>query len=369
MQNDEYCNNEKKTKSKKISITKLYKKIIENYHHKNNFVIFKRPHEKKIYLYFNKNEDYKCLNKKYFIIKSFDKNHELKIVPHIIYYADISKNLSNIKNSNYIFHWDTNSNFLTKSCKKKYKNLVKKGIKEIEKGDLKKVVLSRSVKISFHKIYLRKTFQKLIMSYPNALISLCYNIYHGFWIGCTPELLIKFQKKNLLISVLAGTIWENNIWTKKEIKEHNIVVNYIQKILKFYKGVLSIKKTRVKKMGHLKHLETLILFSFFKSPNYNKILNEIYPTPSICGIPKKKSFNFIKENEGYKRNFYTGYIGIVDKESMELYLNLRCAKIRKEKNEITLYAGSGITIDSNVDKELKETENKIKNILSQLVFK
>lgn len=369
MQNDEYCNNKKKPKSKKISITKLYKKIIENYYDNNNFVIFKKPCEKKIYLYFNKNVDSKCLNEKYFIIKSFDNNYELKIVPYIIYYADISKNLSLIKNSDSIFHWENNSSYLTKSCKEEYKNLVKKGIKKIKEGYLKKVVLSRSVKIPFHKIYLRKTFQKLIISYPNAFISLCYNIYHGFWIGCTPELLIKFKKKNLLISILAGTIWENNIWTKKEIKEHNIVVDYIQKILKSYKGILSIKKTRVKKMGHLKHLETLIFFSFFKSPNFNKILNKIYPTPSICGIPKDKSFDFIKENEGYKRNFYTGYIGIVDKNSMELYLNLRCARIKKEKKEITLYAGSGITIDSDVDKELTETENKIKNILSQLIFK
>ncbi|WP_185864331.1 chorismate-binding protein [Blattabacterium cuenoti] len=373
MQNDKYYNNEEK-KLKIISIIKLYKKIIKSYYGNINFVIFRKPYEKKIFFYHNNSIPFSPKkNEKYFLIKSFDNTKTIKINPNIIYCTNIPKNLPvvskmGLKNDTI---WNNNSFLLNEFYnKEKYKNLIKKAIGEIKKGTFQKVVLSKYVKIPFHNISLEKTFQKLMISYPNALISIWYDIHHGFWIGCTPELLIKFQNKKLLISILAGTIWSDYaIWTSKEIKEHNIVVKYVEKILRSYNGFVTLKKTGIKRMGHLQHLETLISFSFLKTPNYNEVLNHIYPTPSICGFPKEQSFDFIKKNEGYKRNFYTGYIGIVNEKYMELYLNLRCARIKKEKKEITLYAGSGITIDSDIDQELIETENKMKNILSQFIFK
>ncbi|WP_317168470.1 chorismate-binding protein [Blattabacterium cuenoti] len=264
-----------------------------------------------------------------------------------------------------MFSWDENSSFLTYSCE--YENLIRKAVKNIEKGFFEKVVLSRSIKIPFRNFYFKNTFIKLIYTYSNALISLWYDFHHGFWMGCTPELLMKSRNKRLKISALAGTIWEFNKWTKKEIKEHQIVIKYIFDLLKLYKGSIHIENTKIIKIGHLQHLETPISFSFYDEPDYYEILDRLHPTPSICGYPKKKSLDFIHKNEDYKRSFYTGYIGIVNQNNMELYLNLRCVKIKER--EMILYAGSGITIDSNVHQEYVETENKIKNILSQLIFK
>ncbi|WP_185872080.1 chorismate-binding protein [Blattabacterium cuenoti] len=343
--------------SKKISIFSLYKKIIKNYWDKNKFVIFKKPHNNKIYFYSHSNSK----KNNFFLIKNFDCDYKnIKIVPKKIYYVDILKFF--IKKN-----YESNYSFLTYSIE--YKNLIKKAIEKIQKGQLKKVVVSRSIKIHFHNFYLKKTFQKLIFSYPNAFISLWYDVNHGFWIGCSPELLIKSYQKKLETVALAGTIWNKNKWTKKEIEEHKIVIKYIVHLLKYYKGSIFLKKTKIIKMGDLKHLKTSIFFSFLEDPDYYEIINRLHPTPSICGFPKKESLNFIQKYEGYKRGFYTGYIGIINNNNMELYIHLRCANIQKEKKEITLYAGSGITLNSNIDKEYIETENKVKNILSQFFFK
>lgn len=345
----------------KISIFSLYKKIIRNYYNHNNFVIFKKPYDQKVFFY----SHYDFLGEKFFLIKNFNHDHTIKIYPKKIYFVDIQGFYKNKKEN--IFSWENNSSFLRYSCK--YENLIKKAIENIKKGFFKKVVLSRSIKIPFQNFYLKKTFIKLISAYPNALISLWYDFRFGFWMGCSPELLMESRNKKLKISALAGTTWGTNKWTKKEIEEHKIVIRYILDLLKSYKGSIHMENTQIIKIGHLKHLETPIHFSFHKEPDYYEILNRLHPTPSICGFPKKKSLDFIHKNEGYKRNFYTGYIGIVNQNNMELYLNLRCVRIKKNKKEMTLYAGSGITMDSNIHQEYMETENKIKNILSQLIFK
>ncbi|WP_185849083.1 chorismate-binding protein [Blattabacterium cuenoti] len=345
--------------STKISYFSFYKKIIENYYKKNNFVIFKKPYDQKIFFY--SHCDY--AGEKFFLIKNFNQDHTIKIYPKKIYYVDIQK-----KGNIFSFFWEKNSAFLRHSCK--YKNLIKKAIENIKEGFFKKVVLSRSIKIPFRNFYFRNTFLKLIYAYPNALINLWYDFHYGFWIGCSPELLMKCYNKKLKTSALAGTIWKSTSkWTMKEIEEHKIVIKHILHLLKSYQGSVHIENTRVIKIGHLKHLETPISFSFYEDPDYYEILNRLHPSPSICGFPKKKSLDFIHKNEGYERNFYTGYIGIVNKKKMELYLNLRCVRIKEDKKEMTLYAGSGITVDSNIYQEYMETENKIKNILSQLIFK
>ncbi|WP_185858389.1 chorismate-binding protein [Blattabacterium cuenoti] len=346
---------------KKISIFSLYKKIIKNYWIRNNFVIFRKPYEKKIFFY----SHYPNNGKEFFLIQDFDHNYTIKIKPKHIYFVDIQK-LENRYNDYSSSYYERNSSLLILSSA--YKNIIKKAIENIKQGFFQKVVLSRSIKISFHIIDLKKTFQKLVCSYPNTFISLWYNVDHGFWIGSSPELLMKCHKKKFKTSVLAGTIWGNHQWTKKEIKEHQIVVKYIsQLLLQSYKGHIYLEKTKIIRVGHLTHLETPIFFSFFEKPNYYELLNYMHPTPSICGFPKKESLSFINKNEGYERKFYAGYLGTVNEKNMELYLNLRCAKVKE--NEITLYAGSGITINSNINQEYVETENKIKNILSQLFFK
>jgi isochorismate synthase len=69
------------------------------------------------------------------------------------------------------------------------------------------------------------------------------------------------------------------------------------------------------------------------------------------------------ENEGYDREYYTGFLGELNKEAFnketlksDLYVNLRCMKIKD--NQAHLYMLLCITKDSNPGKEWKESVNK-----------
>jgi len=82
-------------------------------------------------------------------------------------------------------------------------------------------------------------------------------------------------------------------------------------------------------------------------------------------MPFEPSIDFLEKNEGYDREFYSGFLGPVnfDGES-KLFVNLRCMQIFETKASI--YAGAGVTADSVVEKEVEEVDMKIKT-LSQIL--
>ena len=72
---------------------------------------------------------------------------------------------------------------------------------------------------------------------------------------------------------------------------------------------------------------------------------------------------FILENENYNREYYTGFLGELNKKSIkkkklksDLYVNLRCMQIKNQ--QAFIYMGCGITKDSNPEKEWEESVNK-----------
>lgn len=67
--------------------------------------------------------------------------------------------------------------------------------------------------------------------------------------------------------------------------------------------------------------------------------------------------------EGYKRGLYAGIIGWFNlKEEGEFAVAIRSALF--SNNKLTAFAGCGIVEDSNPEVEYKETELKLKPIMS-----
>ena len=93
------------------------------------------------------------------------------------------------------------------------------------------------------------------------------------------------------------------------------------------------------------------------------LIDKLHPTPAVCGLPKETAKQFILKNEGYDREFYTGFLGELNidfrtfkKDNSDLFVNLRCMEV--EKNTATIYVGCGITKDSIPEMEYIETVNK-----------
>lgn len=347
---------------KKINISNIYKKVIEAYIIKRRFIIYRKPHDNIVYLCIHSN-DYKIYSDFHLVIGDFHNKNILIINPKEVF---ISKIDNKIKINNNI-----NFNYVKETESTKYFNIIKKALFLIKKNILTKIVLSRKKEIMINNFNLKNTIKNLLNTYFESFINIWYDPIYGLWVGATPELLFNTINNKLSSAALAGTMQINNryplTWSFKELEEHYIVVNYIVNVLKNYTGKIFLHKTKTLYTGLIKHMQTSINFSFLKKiPKYEDILYLLHPTPAICGIPKNIAYNFIINNEGYNRSFYTGYIGIVSKNITEFYVNLRCANILEKI--IIIYAGCGITSYSDPKSELLESEIKMYNILCKIIF-
>lgn len=254
-------------------------------------------------------------------------------------------------------------------------NLVKSGIQNIQNDKFQKVVLSRKLAAGKHSSII-EIYQRLLQNYPTAFSYCWYHPKIGLWMGATPETLLKIENDELSTMALASTkaVNGNNPpqWTQKEIDEHRYVIDFIEDTLKENVQNLKIGKVGNIQAGKLWHLKCDISGKMKSSDNLKQILEDIHPTPAVCGMPKEAAKKFILEEEHYNREFYTGFLGELNLEKSsstphnitELFVNLRCMQITEENCEI--YVGGGIVRDSDPESEWQETVNKSRTMLDMI---
>lgn len=244
------------------------------------------------------------------------------------------------------------------------------GVEQINSGTLKKVVIARNTLWETQQDFCLLTFfNTLCEKYPEAMVTLVSIKGIGTWIGATPEVLLSVSNKKLTTVALAGTQIKGNAnWTEKESEEQLWVVRYIENTLKD-NGVNYIDIANRERIsnGNLEHLYTQIAFSKTGISNgslASELLYHLHPTPAVGGLGKAEAIDFIKTHEDFDRSYYSGFLGEVNNDTANLFVNLRCMQITN--NGLIGYAGAGITKDSIPEKELQETENKLNNLKSLL---
>lgn len=255
-----------------------------------------------------------------------------------------------------------------------YEEIVQKAVEAIAKEKFKKVVLARSKKINLSTSpNLINTFFTLTEAFSNAFVSLSYHPLSGCWIGASPELLMSVDENHIFKTVaLAGTQRISSpsdlssiTWSHKEIEEQALVARYIINCFK----AIRLREyddvgPRTVMAGKLAHLQTDFTVDMVATgyPNLaSQMLSLLHPTSAVCGMPKAEALEFINEHEQLNRRLYAGYSGPLHFEGKSsLFVNLRCANVYE--NAAILYAGAGITKDSNPKKELAETIAKMETI-------
>lgn len=236
-----------------------------------------------------------------------------------------------------------------------------------------KLVLSRCYSIDkITDFSLSSVFRAACSRYIHSYIYLCYTPQTGIWLGSTPEIILSGGKGEWSTVALAGTqpLQDGKlpqIWDEKNRKEQDYVTSYIRRQLLS----LGIHPTEngpyPAYAGALSHLKTDFHFSLADNHCLGDLLKLLHPTPAVCGLPKEKAYQFILDNEGYDRRYYSGFIGWLDPEGQtDLYVNLRCMHIGDHL--LMLYAGGGLLASSELNDEWQETEKKLqtmKQIITQ----
>ncbi|MCF8255142.1 MAG: chorismate-binding protein [Bacteroidia bacterium] len=241
-----------------------------------------------------------------------------------------------------------------------YLNLVQTAIKKLKNNDLKKVVLANTKNCLKNSFDPKKLFEKLVEAYPSAFVYYISTPLTGTWIGASPEPLITYANYLHKTVALAGTRLKNanGNWSEKEIIEQKWVSEYIYSILKKHQLEFKENGPFNYETGELIHLKTEFeIENWEKLVSTDALISDLNPTPATAGFPKEDSIQFIIENEGFERNLYTGYIGLKQNNQLNLFVNLRCLNVGQQN--LTLFAGAGITEDSIPEKEWIETQNKM----------
>ena len=245
-----------------------------------------------------------------------------------------------------------------KKSRENHINLVQKTVKAIEQTELSKVVVSRKEKINLSNFDLIDTFDRLMYQYPNAYVYVFYHPKIGLWMGATPETLININGNKFKTMALAGTqSYDGNLkpkWGSKELQEQQMVTDFIKNRLEKLVNNLCLSDRETVKAGNLLHLKTTIEGVIKNKKDVKSLIKLLHPTPAVCGLPKELSKAFILKNEGYKRMFYTGYLGVLNMNNLtSLFVNLRCFQVVKQT--AYLYVGGGITANSIPQSEWNET--------------
>lgn len=334
------------------------------------FVLFCKPNSLKIVGVFQQNDqlfELKEATESGFALVSFDGKQK--------YYLPVSEcNVVVDKNSQTDFHLskEVTASF-DENAKKMFENLVSNGVQAIKNNQFQKVVLSRKEAILVPDFDFLSVFKQLVFNYKTAFNYCFFHPKIGLWMGATPEQFIKMEGTSLKTVALAGTqLFDNDlIWENKERNEQQVVTDFITQNLQLFSHQVEVSEPKTVQAGNLAHLKTDIAAVIDKD-QLGQVIDKLHPTPAVCGMPKEPAKQFIIENEGYNREFYTGFLGELNidfttfkTENSDLFVNLRCMKVEEEL--ATVFVGCGITKDSIPEKEFFETVNKSATIKKSII--
>ena len=340
----------------------LFQKVADHLHNKLPFVVYCKPNSDAMIGVFQPDDALHLITdytESGFAFVSFD-GEEKYLIPSEnsdVYVEKISLDAFYLPNTNAI-----GPNDLEKNA---FESLVKKGVQAIANQIFDKVVLSRKETVVISNLDIESLLNNLQFNYPNAFNYCFYHPKVGMWFGATPEQFLQVEDTKIKTVALAGTqLFSQSIqWKSKEKQEQKFVTDFIASNLKEFCKDIEVSEPYTSKAGTIVHLKTDISAELNSEKDLGNLIQKLHPTPAVCGFPKENAKQFILENEGYNRKFYTGFLGELNidfrtfkKEHSDLFVNLRCMDI--DENTATIYVGCGITKDSIPEMEYIETVNK-----------
>lgn len=346
----------------------LFQKIEKHFEEGLPFVVYSLPNQKMVSALLQKSPELRTISElttNGFVFAPFEYNDSAYFIPENdseIVNAELSGNTIELtpvpvaKNA---------------SERKTYLEKVQKTIDNIKRRRATKIVISRPKDFPLSNFSLKQLLERLFGVYPSAFRYIWYHPQTGMWCGATPETLVRVETDSFKTMALAGTQpfynSEKVSWGPKELDEQQMVTDSITNSLQRVTSVLKVSNPYTYRAGSLLHLRTDITGILKRGKaTLTKIAAALHPTPAVCGRPQKFAKEFILQNEGYNREFYTGFLGPVNENgaSASLMVNLRCMKI--ENNTARIFVGGGITIGSQPADEWQETQNKMQTMLQVL---
>jgi menaquinone-specific isochorismate synthase len=151
----------------------------------------------------------------------------------------------------------------------------------------------------------------------------------------------------------------------KDRREHDLVVQAIRAALADCAEVDAPAVPDVRVLRHIVHLHTPFRARLREPRHVLELAARLHPTPAVGGTPRELAIDWIRSREPVARGGYAAPVGWFDLAGNgELAVALRSGVLTG--NRAHLWAGAGIVAGSDPDRELAETELKLRAMLGAL---
>lgn len=260
----------------------------------------------------------------------------------------------------------------------------KEGVRSIRdhiiQGDLLQGVLSRRLRIKT-ELSAFDAYRQLRSINPSP-----YMFYLDFpdhqLFGTSPEVMVKVKNGKAVLRPIAGTrrrgeTAEEDLRLEQELREdekeraeHLMLVDLARNDLGRVCKPGTVKVTEymgVERYSHLMHLVSEVEGELRDDVEAQEVIRASFPAGTVSGAPKIRAMEIIDGLEKNPRGFYAGLVGYMEADgNFDTCIAIRTALRHKANEEIILQAGAGIVYDSNPDRELEETDEKLRALAAAI---
>ncbi|MCA1655373.1 MAG: isochorismate synthase [Pseudonocardiaceae bacterium] len=266
-----------------------------------------------------------------------------------------------------------------------YAAAVASAVTALKAGELRKVVLARSLRLTMGGPVDVGTLLANLVSDNAAGFTYAVDLPcaagRRTLVGATPEMLLSRTGTTVVANPLAGSIPRDPdpeqdraagaalLASAKDRDEHRVVVDAVAEALRPFCRTLDVpaEPTLISTTA-VWHLSTRITGELRdQGVSSLRLASALHPTPAVCGTPAAAARATIAALEPFDRGFYAGAIGWCDADGDgQWVVGIRCAELLAPPTgspTMTLYSGAGIMPASVPELEVTETSAKFQTLL------
>ncbi|MEN2752660.1 anthranilate synthase component I family protein [Psychrobacter sp. FBL11] len=210
-------------------------------------------------------------------------------------------------------------------------------------------------------------------------------------LSCSPELFFTFINStatgshHIITKPIKGTrprgstdkqdlmLKQQLIDSDKDRAENVMIVDLLRNDLGKYAKTGSVKVPHlfaIESFSNVHHMVSTITAELRVETHPLAVLFGSLPAGSITGTPKKRAVEIISELETAPRGAYCGTMGYMNFDGSGqwnvLIRTLQANNLANTETEVSLWAGGGITVASDLEEEYQECLDKVGNLLNVL---
>ena len=256
------------------------------------------------------------------------------------------------------------------------------GVKEVRReiiaGNLLQGVLSRRLTVRTDLPAL-EAYRNLRTTNPSPyLFYLRFGDFELF--GASPEVHVRCRQGRAILRPIAGTrrrganraedaaLETELLGDEKELAEHLMLVDLGRNDLGRVCVPGSVEVTErntIEHYSHVMHIVSQVEGDLLPNRDGHDALRATFPAGTVSGAPKIRAMEVIDRLEAAPRSFYAGIVGYLEPDgSLDTCIAIRCGL--KKDGVMVLQAGAGVVFDSVPERELEETDEKLRALARAL---